>query len=339
MERVYENIVAILENLEGALNSDSEGQQRIYRRMDLERENGIRLSCASPGAVWELLIEAGSADEKVKITFPRWQGMKFDILTLDVPTKGIHHIRFFLDKKENRDIFVTVCADLVSGLEVCLSNESRKKEIADFLSRWSRFFERYGEEGLSSERQRGLYGELWWLRRMIEAGIEPAVCINSWKGCERAFHDFQIEGNIVEVKTTMTKEPREVVINNERQLDDRGLSSLHLLVITLLKVDGQGETLTEIVNSIRADFTSRSSLIYSFERSLRESGYLDIHSHLYNDSYVVNKEELFRIGDGFPRIIDIPQGLGNIRYSLVIAACRHFLIEPADYLDTIRGVI
>ncbi|MFH1950019.1 MAG: PD-(D/E)XK motif protein [Pseudomonadota bacterium] len=339
MDRVYENIVTILEDLEGSLNSESEGQQRIYRRMDLERETGIRLSCASPGAVWELLIEAGGADDKIEISFPRWKGMNFDVLTLDVPTKRIKHIRLFLDKKESRDIFVTVCADLVRGLEVCLSNESRRKEIADFLFRWSRFFERYGEVGLSSERQRGLYGELWWLRRMIEAGIEPAACIGSWKGCGRAYHDFQIEGHIVEVKTTMTKEPREVVINNERQLDDRGLSSLHLLVVTLLKVDGQGETLTEIVNSLRESFVSRSSLIYFFESSLRESGYLDIHSHLYNDSYVVNKEELFRVGDGFPRIIEIPQGLGNIRYSLVIAACRPFLFEPSEYLKTIKGVI
>lgn len=339
MDRVYENILTIIQSLEEELNAESEGQRRIYRRMDLVRENGIRLSCASPGVIWELLIEAGGTDEKVEITFPRWKGMNFDILTLDVPTKGIQHIRFFLDKKENKDIFITVCADLVRGLEVCLSNENRRKEIAEFLSRWSRFFERYGNEGLSSERQRGLYGELWWLRRMIEAGIEPATCISAWKGCERAYHDFQFEGHIVEVKTTMTKEPRAVVINNERQLDDRGLSSLHLLVITLLKVDGQGETLTEIVNSLRENFVSRSSLIYAFEHSLRESGYLDIHSHLYIDSYVANKEELFRVGDGFPRIIEVPQGLGNIRYSLVIAACRPFLIESAAYLNTIKGVI
>lgn len=339
MDRIYKSIVSILEELEVSLNSEPEGHQRIYRRMDLERETGIRLSCASPGAVWEILIESGGPDDQIDISFPRWKGMNFDVLTLDVPTKEIKHIRLFLDKKENRGIFVTVCADLVRGLEVCLSNESRRKEIADFLFRWSRFFERYGEEGLSSERQRGLYGELWWLRRMIEAGIAPVDCISSWKGCERTYHDFQVEGHIVEVKTTMTKEPREVVISNERQLDDRGLRSLHLLVITLLKVDGQGETLTEIVNSLRESFASRSSLIYSFERSLRESGYLDIHSHLYKDRYVVIKEELFRVGDGFPRIIAVPQGLGNIQYSLVIAACRPFLIEQADYLNNIRGAI
>lgn len=307
--------------------------------MDLERETGIRLSCASPGAVWEILIEAGGTDDKIEILFPRWKGMSFDILTLDVPTKGIRHIRLFLDKKENKDIFITVCADLVRGLDVCLSNERRRKEIADFLSRWSRFFERYGGEGLSSERQRGLYGELWWFRRMIDAGIDPAVCISAWKGCEYAFHDFQIEGHVVEVKTTMTKEPREVVINNERQLDDRGLSSLHLLVITLLKVDGQSETLPEIVYSLRESFVSRTSLIYSFENSLREAGYLDIHSHLYKDGYIVSKEELFRVSNGFPRIIDISQGLGNIHYSLVISACSQFLIVSDDYLNSIMGVI
>lgn len=336
MDRVYENIIDILEELERTLNAEPECQQRIYRRMDLEREIGIRLSCVSPGIVWEILIEAGDADEKVRLTFPRWKGMHFDILTLDVPAKGTKHIRLFLEKRENMDIFVTVCADLVRGLDICLTNESRREEIADFIARWSRFFERYGEGGLPPERQRGLYGELWWLRRMMQAGIAPAGCISSWKGSEWAYHDFQLDGHIVEVKTTMTKEPRRVEINNERQLDDRGLKSLHLLVITLLKVEGRGETLPEIVNSLRGSFSSRPSLIYSFEHSLRESGYLDIHSNLYNSSYVVNKEELFRVDEGFPRIIEVPQGLGDIRYSLVLAACRPFLLEPTEYLNKIK---
>ena len=184
----------------------------------------------------------------------------------------------------NRDIFVTVCADLVQALDGCLTNESRRSEIADFLTRWSRFFERYGQEGLSSEEQRGLYGELRWLQHMVHAGIEPLAAVNSWKGCRRTYHDYEANGHVVEVKTTMTKEPRKVQINNERQLDGRGLNSLYLFVLTLTNSGGGGETLHALVQSLRGIFSGKP-VAYTFEHSLREAGYLDIHVHLYNNNY------------------------------------------------------
>jgi len=51
----------------------------------------------------------------------------------------------------------------------------------------------------------------------------------------------------------------------------------------------------------------------------------------------VKKEELFTVREGFPRIIDVPQGLGDIHYSLVLAACSPFLYEVPEYLKKIRG--
>ncbi len=126
--------------LERKLPPDIDSHQRTYRRLDLEKETGIRLGCTSPGSIWELLIEAGISGETLSIDFPKWKGMDFEILTLDVPRWDTRHIRLFLEQRENRDIFVTVCADLVRSLNGCLTNESRRSEIADFLARWGRFF-------------------------------------------------------------------------------------------------------------------------------------------------------------------------------------------------------
>ena len=85
----------------------------------------------------------------------------------------------------------------------------------EFLERWTSFFERSGTEGLSANRQRGLFGELFWLDKMIVSGISSYIALNSWKGCQRSFHDFEINGMVVEVKSTMTKNPVKVTINNE----------------------------------------------------------------------------------------------------------------------------
>lgn len=335
-DRVDFRIRQLWEELERTLLLGTGSHQRVYRRLDLETETGIRLGCVAPGNVWELLVEIGCAGDSFSVEYPKWKGMAFETLTLDVPKGNTLHIRLFLEQRENRDIFVTVCDDLIQALNGCLSNESRRNEIANFLARWSSFFEKHGQEGLSSEEQRGLYGELWWLRRMIHASTEYLAAVNSWKGCRRNYHDFEIKGHVVEVKTTMTKEPRKVQINNERQLDDRGLNSLHLLIITLRKSGGGGETLPDLVLSLRSIFSGKP-VAYIFEQSLREAGYLDIHACLYNSSYSVMKEELFRVREGFPRITDVPQGIGDLHYTVVVAACENFVCEFSEYFYLIRG--
>lgn len=325
----------IWSDLEEDASQDPNHTQRKYRRLDLEKETGIRLGCVSPGIVWEMLIEAGKPGEMFDMDLPEWKGMGFEIISLDVPSANTSHIRLFLEHKEYRDIFVAICADLIRSLDECLSNESRRKEISDFLARWSRFFRLYGQEGLSPERQRGLFGELWWLRRLIEGGIPDYTALDSWKGCERGFHDFDIRGYVVEVKTTMTKEPRKVQVSNERQLDERGLNCLHLFVATLKKHESGGQSLPELVKSLR-DIFSGKGISYKFEHSLTEAGYLDLHSHIYRGSYTVIIEELFWVHDGFPRITDFPKGIGDLHYSIVLGACDSFRCDILEYLKTIK---
>jgi len=175
------------------------------------------------------------------------------------------------------------------------------------------------------------------LRTLLEKDIGCITVLNAWKGCERYYHDFEVNGQVVEVKTTMTKEPRKVRINNERQLDGTGLVSLHLLVLTLIKAENGGESLPDLVESVMFAVSSAPGGRRKFEKCLKAAGYLDSHTHMYTDSYTVKKEELFRVDEGFPRITDIPDGLGDIRYSLIVAAAGNFLSDIDEYLALVRG--
>jgi hypothetical protein len=327
----------IWEELEQRAVAEAGSSSRSYRRLDLKRETGIRLGCTSPEGVWELLVESGDASDSFSVEFPKWKGMEFEILRLDVPRKDSLHIRLFLQHPEHRNIFVTVCSDLIRGLDGCLTSESRRREIINFLAKWGRFFERHGQEGLSAEHQRGLYGELWWLRKLAESGMPSSFAVNSWIGCRGGYHDFDISGYLVEVKTTMTKEPRKVVISNERQLDDLGLNMLHLFVLTIAELERGGESLPEIIQSLRGNFAGEPSSSL-FESSLLEAGYLDFHARLYRRSYRVVKEELFHVTGGFPRLIRLPAGVGDLRYSIVLAACPPFEREISIFLKNLVGV-
>ena len=212
----------------------------------------------------------------------------------------------------------------------------RVREIEEALLRWGRFFEKCGPDGLSASEQRGLFAELLWIERLLEHDLDPGSAVASWKGCDRGYHDFDLDGRVVEVKSTMTKEPRHVRISNERQLDDRGLVSLHLYVATLHSSEGGGTTLPELVERLRLRLASASALP-RLERSLVTAGYLDGHAARYDAHYVVKAEELFEVTPGFPRIVELPQGTGRLRYTVEISACSQFEIQAPEYLDSLNS--
>lgn len=321
--------------LEREIESSGAPKNRLYRRLDSDKETGIRLGVVTPGKIREILIQVDEREEK-SLTPPKWMGMRFEIISLDIQ-KVTQHIRLFLSDREHKSVFSTVCYDIVDTLVKVKDPGYRIQELQNWVEQWSHFFQKYGAEGLSQEMQRGLFGELSWLSLVLSQNMNSTDAIKSWKGCRRNFHDFENNGGVIEVKTTMTKEPRKVRISNERQLDDRGFDFLYLFILTLQKMDTGGQTLPEMVDAIR---TMIKGVIFSenlFESALRDAGFLDAHASLYTDGYMVNKQEIFEVKSGFPRIVELPGGVGDITYTLTIAACSAFKLKINKAINNFTG--
>ncbi|WP_407355288.1 PD-(D/E)XK motif protein [Methanolobus sp. WCC5] len=328
-------IDSIWYNLENEIKEDD---MRRLIRCDFENESGIRLAITNPGNFRELLIQIDENDE-YQFNPPNWVGMKFDILKLDVPKKNTQHISICLENAEHKRIFTTVCSDIAETLSSISDSSHRTRELKIVLDQWTRFFKNYGPEGLSPEAQRGLYGELTWLELLlVETVLDMPIAVESWQGYKNGYYDFELDGRVLEVKTTMTKEPRRVKISNERQLDDRGLVSLHLYVLTLQKLQSGGETLPEMVAKLRTILKSNSIASDVFEKALKKDGYFDFHEHNYTSGYVLKKQETFRVSEGFPRIINPPTGVGDISYSVTISACSDFLIDLHSAVSSFMGI-
>ena len=199
------------------------------------------------------------------------------------------------------------------------------------LARWQKFLSA-SFDGLSEEAQRGLWGELHFLREHLLPTI-GAAAVNSWKGGERAHQDFQFESSAVEVKTTLAKQPQVVRITSERQLDDSAWDSLFLNVIALDVRDGSGETLPGIVASLRGKLATDAAALEQFEDELLMVGYLDAHVARYADrGYTVRAVGFFRVGPKFPSLVeaDMPAGVGDANYALSVAACEPFRVKPDE---------
>lgn len=320
-------------NLEREIKED---EVRRFIRLDLEKESGIRLAIISPGNYRELLVQVDECSE-YSFNPPNWMGMKFNVITLDVPAKNTRHISLSLENYEHKRVFSTICNDIVDQLSMVDSPSHRVRELKKILDQWENFFKNYGPEGLSSEAQRGLYGELTWLELLLGNNVDMQTAIESWQGYKNDYYDFELNGRAIEVKTTMTKEPRKVRINNERQLDDRGLDSLHLYLLTMQRLQSGGETLPEKVEKIRTILKSNSLASGIFERALNKIGYFNFHECNYTSGYILKKHETFRVSDGFPRIIDLPSGVGDISYSIIISACSDFLMDLHSVVRIFAG--
>jgi hypothetical protein len=236
------------------------------------------------------------------------------------------------------DVFAALTEDLVRRVVDARDPAAQAAAFLGQLVRWQKFLS-VSSEGLSQEAQRGLWGELYFLREHMLVMIGTAA-VGGWKGGERAHQDFQFENGAVEVKTTLAKMPQVVRIASERQLDDQALAPLFLCVISLHMLDGGGETLPALVASLRAGLATDAAAREQFEDELLATGYVDAHAVRYADrGYLVRAVGLFRVGPEFPRLVeaDMPVGVGDASYELSVATCEPFKVDPDDIKFALSG--
>lgn len=308
-----------LETLWKELEGRYGGDEGVYRRLDLGHEIGIRMAVLSPGRTWAILIEISPEDASV-LAPPRWRGMGFKVIPLTGPEPGTKHICLFVENPEHRSVFTSLCSDIIRTLESS-DRTSRVKNLQQCFHRWSKFFERWGQEGLTQERQRGLFGELEFLEMMLESGLSPIEAVSSWKGCTGGVHDFVRLGRAVEVKTTISKEPRKISVSSERQLDDADLQSLSLFILTLHEMDAMAMTLPDAVSRTRQLLEKDTNAASFFEAGLIAAGYVDSDADKYPKCYAIRKREAFGVRNGFPRIVTISPGVGDLQYTVTVSAC------------------
>lgn len=239
------------------------------------------------------------------------------------------------------DIFASLAEDIARHVGEHTEEETAASSFYRRMIQWQRLLQRQVWNGLSSEEQRGLYGELWQLRELLNKFLVPINAVAAWTGPSGASKDFQFpKGVAVEVKTTLSRQPQTLIISNERQLDDTGLEALYLLHLCVEGAHGAGETLTELIAELRAQLSGDPVAYTNFEEKLVNVGYLDAHASRYQETgYIGRGAHLYRVAAGFPRIIegDISAGVGDVRYSISASACLPFTAEPAEFLSAIGG--
>ena len=96
-----------------------------------------------------------------------------------------------------------------------------------------------------------------------------------------------------------------------------------------------------MVNLLREGLAGNVPSRDQFEDLLRAAGYLDTHAARYEQPhYALRKSQFFDVREGFPRLTgkDLPSGVGDLVYTVMVGQCLQFAITESEMNSLILGM-
>lgn len=231
--------------------------------------------------------------------------------------------------------FTAVVQDLLRALSK--SSGLARDAVVGALSRWRAFWSSRSAR-LSREEALGLFGELWFLRRWVAP--MNAESLSAWQATPRARHDFQWPQASVEVKTGATRSSEGPVhrISGLEQLDDPVEGQLYLFSLQVTDDALAANTLPALVGGLVEELSGNDEAITLLNEKLAGYGYSPSDAQAYQRPLRVIGERLYRVTEAFPRLTSrtfqpgLPEGIGDVTYTLATAACGRWLVArtPSD---------
>ena len=189
----------------------------------------------------------------------------------------------------------------------------------------------YASSSLSSESE-----ELYFLERVAIPVMGETNALNGWVGPEKAYQDFRYGQSYVEVKSKHGSSSCSVVISSEHQLASNESESLFLFVVEENDANGSadGTSLAEFVSRIRDSLGSPLAKS-QFVSKLLSVGYepeID-----YDSRWTLGEVLVYRVCNGFPRLVDVGDGISRVSYSLDLKSCTEYLITIDSMEKGLRG--
>lgn len=277
-----------------------------------------------------LLVEVASRTVRHDTQYPRSRGFELYPETVKPGPSGTVRLCLVLTDSYHEDLFAILAEDTVSSVA---SAANELDAIARFLQRltvWQSFMQRYGHEGLSLEQTAGLYGELVCFETLLNQGQSPAILTEAWKGPLNGLRDYELSVSAVEVKTTLQQPPKDLRISSLEQLDERSTERLYLCHVSLLSAVAEGESLNELVDTLRTRLNESDRDAYRhFDDLLIQAGYVSGQAGPYADTpFVRDGFTLFQVSGDFPRLrsCDVHSGIEHCTYSIQLSALTSYRV-------------
>lgn len=230
--------------------------------------------------------------------------------------------------------FDLVIGELVDAVERS-GGLTRVKLVQGVLSKWRRFWSEAPTNALGAEQQIGLFGELYFLSRWLWGALGPSKALGTWRGPAGARNDFELPGLAVEAKTTKRVDAVHVIHGLDQLLEPVG-GVLLLFALCVRDEASATESLPLLVNEIRTLLAGDADALDLFETLLYAAGYdARLEAEYAKLRLRVRSEGLYRVSDGFPRLIPtsigggLPPGVNTVTYELRLDAAAAWMVAGA----------
>jgi len=247
----------------------------------------------------------------------------------DTASSGVQIIsRRMIDAGQQRSYVVVVCRkthlnELFSIISTeilnALASEPSHPDLTALkvLNRWRELLERAPSERPDMQTIVGVFGELWHLRNLVN--INPA-CVSCWQGPLDARHDIVAGSISLEVKASLARTGRFVVIHGHEQLEPVNGGKLYLASMKLERVEEAGENLLDLVHGITSAGGDQAVLLPLLARVGFTSHTLELCSDI---RFLVKEHLVYPVEGLFPRIVSdsfsqgkLPNGVVKIDYTI-----------------------
>lgn len=205
-----------------------------------------------------------------------------------------------------------------------------EKAIDTFVKmfyKWSEFFDDKNSNKLSEESIKGLWGEMFVLKNLIENTESKYLndVLLSWRGPYDKGHDFELENKSIEVKTKdITKQ--NVIISSEYQLEIENGKDLELLVLSVEKDYLNGKSLSEVFSLVKEIVIKKLGDFSIVLDALKQKNITPKNLFEYdNFKFKEIDEVVFSCSEEFPCLkkSNLDQSIHSVKYSLNL----NYLVE------------
>lgn len=236
------------------------------------------------------------------------------------------------DEVSVRDKFTIVAKDIAfscseySGAELFQRVQERIKSWAYFL--------KPTRLGLSHAEFVGFWGELYTISEILMKWLVPSDVVRFWIGPQGKKQDITLNSMAIEVKTSISGDPRTIKISSMEQLE-RITENLYLLHIIANPSDNE--------HGVSLEILYQQCLVLLSHDVMAKALFLQKISELYSKASKSQLEDkfslvsllLFDVKDSFPFITnnEIKPGIASVQYEIFTSSLKEF--EVTESLEEI----
>jgi hypothetical protein len=276
----------------------------------------IKGADGSPG-----LLLRGIDPLRVPEHLPRPRGLAMEV-NLEAQQA---QVRIFLREHEDREVFLTLCLDVLSYSGDCATASDATANVFRRVSHWHSLMTRGRSSTMTANEVRGLIGELLVLERLSVA-IGFAAALKAWVAPDEHPQDFAFPDGLIEVKARLAGSRQVVHISSLAQLEPAGLP-LTLVVVELMGSEGgDAATLNQIcARLVRGARLFGPHMVDEIETALFKRGYVQLEAYDAG-AYRLIGMTAFECRDGFPRLVrsEVDQRIPDANYTLELSLLSEF---------------